>query len=524
MKQLPEAPNLVHLKKQAKDLLRGFKENDPAAIQRFLASLPSAGGVSPAQLSARELHLHDAQSCIAREYGFASWTALKEYVERKALSRLSREEVVKRWLELVYGIEFTGPRPVAAVQLLRERPDLTGDDPYLACAVGNEDLLRKTQADRPEWVNEAGGPMGMPPLIAVTHSGLGRDSAYAEALMSCARLLLDHGANPEQTWTNPQYPDWPLSALYGAAGKNHHPGITRLLLERGANPNDNESLYHSMESADLTCTRLLLEAGAKVDGSNAIGHVLDFDRLEGLRLLLAYGGNPGYRGASDYPIFHAIRRGRSIEHIQMLLDAGADRDAVNSDGQTPYQFALLYGQPEIAALLRGDALPSSLSKEGAFMAACACGDREEVTKQLAETPNIVQRLSQKQLKQLPNLAEQGNFPAVTTMVEAGWPIDVPGGDWKASALNLAVFHGDVAMTEFLLSQGADWQQKHGFGGNVMGTLSHASVNNGDFVHADWVACAKLLIAHGMPLPSDKYEFSDEVTEYFEGLRAAAEAT
>src|SRR6202007_135577 len=100
-----------------------------------------------------------------REYGFASWTALKEHVERKALNKLSREDVLKRWLELVYGAGFTGPRPALAVQLLRERPDLIGDDPYLACAVGNEALLRKTLADRPGWVHEAGGPMRMLPLI-----------------------------------------------------------------------------------------------------------------------------------------------------------------------------------------------------------------------------------------------------------------------------------------------------------------------------------------------------------------------
>jgi ankyrin repeat protein len=276
-----------------------------------------------------------------------------------------------------------------------------------------------------------------------------------------------------------------------------------------------------MESKDLTCTRLLLEAGAKVDGTNAIGHALDYDRLDGLRLLLAHGGNPGFRGASDYPIFHAIRRGRSVEHIRLLLDAGADAGVVNSDGLTPYRFALFYGQTEIAALLRRLEMNDALSNEDAFVAACARGDCEEAMRQLSDTPDLIERLSAKRLQLLPNLAAQGNFAAVKAMVQAGWPVTVCGGDWNASALNFAVYRGDAGMTEFLLAHGADWQQKHGFGGNAMGTLAHASMNNpAEFEQGDWLACAKTLIAHGMPLPPERYEFSEEVTEYFESLRSA----
>jgi len=39
--------------------------------------------------------------------------------------------------------------------------------------------------------------------------------------------------------------------------RNHDPGLTKLLLDAGADPNDDESLYHSLEN--LACTRLLLE-------------------------------------------------------------------------------------------------------------------------------------------------------------------------------------------------------------------------------------------------------------------------
>jgi hypothetical protein len=74
--QFPQSPDLSHLKKQAKDLLRAFSTERPSAMERFGESLPSLRGLSPAQLAAQSLRLHDAHSSIAREYGFASWAYL----------------------------------------------------------------------------------------------------------------------------------------------------------------------------------------------------------------------------------------------------------------------------------------------------------------------------------------------------------------------------------------------------------------------------------------------------------------
>lgn len=56
-RDLPKVPNLDHLKKQAKILLRKLQQRDPAA------------------------KLAGAQHALAREYGFASWPKLKAHVE-----------------------------------------------------------------------------------------------------------------------------------------------------------------------------------------------------------------------------------------------------------------------------------------------------------------------------------------------------------------------------------------------------------------------------------------------------------
>jgi Lon protease-like protein len=83
-KELPERPSLEHLKSQAKDLLEGVRSGAPEALERVRHTLPAARNANAAKIAQLQLALHDAQSVIAREYGFASWAELKAAVERVA--------------------------------------------------------------------------------------------------------------------------------------------------------------------------------------------------------------------------------------------------------------------------------------------------------------------------------------------------------------------------------------------------------------------------------------------------------
>jgi hypothetical protein len=66
LRELPARPNLEHLKKQARLLLRGSLRAEPAAIDRFReAQVQFPTAASP--------KLADAQHVIAREYGFDNW-------------------------------------------------------------------------------------------------------------------------------------------------------------------------------------------------------------------------------------------------------------------------------------------------------------------------------------------------------------------------------------------------------------------------------------------------------------------
>lgn len=543
-KRIPPRPDLGHLKKQAKELLASYRAGDPAACARFHDALPAAHGKPVAAIAGLDLRLHDAQSCIAREYGLASWTELKDLVLARQAQLADPAAAALQWLGLVYAGDIAGgtgrARPSVAARLLDDTPALRGTDPWLACALGDEALLRREIERDPAWVHQPGGPLRLPPLVAVAHSGLLRLPAFRDGLHACARLLLAAGADPNQSVGN----RWPpaslaapdenerLSALYGAAGQNHDAELTKLLLDAGANPDDGESLYHSLEH--IACTRLLLQAGARIAGTHALHRVLDLDNLEALRLLLSHGADPneplGDPSDGPAPLLWAIRRRRSPAHIEALLAAGANPAATTPDGVSAGVLAQRFGLPEVARLLAQAAggAPAPSPAE-AFIAACARADEAAARALQAAHPGLVATLTAQQLQMLPELAAEGCGEAVRLMVRLGWPVATRGGDIDGSALNHAVFRGDAPLARFLLEHGASWTEEHGYGDNVIGSLSWASLNE-PAEGGDWVGCAQALADHGMPpaqpdpqgstgvlIDGRRKWFSDEVTDQLLGI-------
>ncbi|HEY6397028.1 MAG TPA: ankyrin repeat domain-containing protein [Solirubrobacteraceae bacterium] len=321
--------NLGQLRKQAKELVRAARSGDPDALRRL--------GDLPARLAS-------AQLVLAREQGYTSWPALVHALEADVES---------------FVMAATSGRCQRARHLLDARPEIASD-PWARLVLGRG------------WdrnVSASGGPRGWAPLLYVTFSCF--------ASLELARQLLADGADPTVTFHN-EYGDMP--ALYGAAGVVHDPELTELLLEAGANPNDGESLYHSMEADDPACLRVLLEHGADPRGTAALPHAIDYDKLEHVRLLLEAGADPNEGHWAL--LVHAVRRGCGPEMVRLLADHGAQLDRRGGEWSTPpeeyrtaYQNAVLRGHDDLAGLLAELGASTDVAPEDLTVAGLARGER-----------------------------------------------------------------------------------------------------------------------------------------------------
>ena len=229
----------------------------------------------------------------------------------------------------------TSGRCERARRLLEAEPDIA-QDPWARLVLGDG------------WdgdVHEPGGPRGWAPILYVAHSCF--------APVDLARDLLARGADPNATFTN-EYGE--MTAIYGAAGVVHDPALTELLLQAGADPNDNESLYHATEAPDTACLELLLEHGARPEGTAALAHAIDGDKLDHVGLLLAAGADPNEEHWAL--LVHAVRRECGPAMLRLLAEHGAELDRRGGEWSTPpeewrtaYQNAVLRGHDETAALL-----------------------------------------------------------------------------------------------------------------------------------------------------------------------------
>ncbi|NKB66385.1 MAG: GNAT family N-acetyltransferase [Candidatus Latescibacteria bacterium] len=87
---LPPHPSLEQLKKQAKSLFKAFQAADRKVAFRLKQSLSRLSGLSDQEIFHAKISLKDAQYIIAREHGFADWTALKRHVDEiKGQKRLA---------------------------------------------------------------------------------------------------------------------------------------------------------------------------------------------------------------------------------------------------------------------------------------------------------------------------------------------------------------------------------------------------------------------------------------------------
>jgi ankyrin repeat protein len=312
--------------------------------------------------------------------------------------------------------------------ILARHPSIARSSIYVAAILGDEAAIREFLKRAPDTATAKGGPYGWDALTHLCFSRYLRlDAAHSDAFVRSARALLDAGASANTGWfetidhPNPR----PIfeSAIYGAAGIARHAALTRLLLERGADPNDEETPYHVPETYDNTVLRILLESGTLNDRSLTwlLLRKTDWHDLEGVRLVLSHHANPNtVTFFGDNALHHAIRRDNGLEIIESLLDYGAAPAILNTrDGRSAAAMAAHRGRGDVLALFTKRGIALDLSGVDRLIAACATDDRDTVRSLLATASGLEADLVERAGTLLAEFAGVGNTAGVRNLFDCG---------------------------------------------------------------------------------------------------------
>ena len=470
------APSLERLRKEAKKLLRQCHNGDPAALARVRAG--------------EAAKLADVQHALAREHGYESWAALKHDLE-------ARSPLAARIEAFFAAVRDHDPE--RALGLLARHPEIATTDLHAACVAGRADTVAAMLAERPERVDEPHAPDGWPPLA---YACAGRGNALATA-----RVLVERGAK--------------LDALPGAmpplylAFASGNRDVARYLLERGADPDDGESIYHMAEHDDRESLELLRAHGVDVTGPHAPwgntplyflagyreSHPASAAATRGMRWLLEHGADPNVPSgdAKEMPLHRMVELGRGAEAIELFLAHGADPALARGDGRTPYVLAVRAGNASAAEIFRArGAAGGDVAPVDELLGAGRRGDLAEARRILARHPRLFEQIADEDRGAVAQAAEDGREDAVRALVAVGFD-PAWEGPWGGTPLHHAAWRGNLPLVRALLELGApvDVRDRQ-FGSTPIAWAAHGSRH---FRPADddYIAIVDLLLAAGSTL-------------------------
>lgn len=341
------------------------------------------------------------------------------------------------------------------------RPSIS-EDIYTAAVLGDIATVERLLAEDPSRATASAGPRDCNALSYLCFSKyLQRDGATDSRYLQCAKTLLAAGASAVTSgfYDNDHQPkpEWE-SVIYGAAAVAQNGPLTQLLLDHGADPNDEETPYHAPESYDLTALKVLLDSGKLTPGSLAIMLVrkADWHDYGGMKLVLSHAADPNHITIWRFTALHqSVRRDNRIEMIKLLLDHGADPMIPSrADNLPPLAIAARRGRADILALLPDQA--RQLTGLDRIAAACA------LLQPVVIEPSEFDSFHRAAPALLAEFAGNGNTDGVAQLLQLGVPIDAlyQGDAYFAiapdsTALHVAAWRARPDTVRYLIEHGAD---------------------------------------------------------------------
>lgn len=504
-KELPARPSIEQYKKQAKELLKACKVRDPEALHRIKKHHLHLAKLSDIEIPLVKITLADAQLVIAREHGFESWPKFSKHIERLSATTYvaALSDPLAAFIE-ASGVPHDGAWHGSgtlerANAILAACPEVARSNIYNAAILGDDAAVRKFVALDPGVATAKGGPNDWDALTYLCFSRYLRlDKNRSNGFLRAAKALLDAGASANTGWFEKSHqpePEWE-SVLYGAAGIAHHAEMTRLLLERGGDPNDGETPYHAPETHDNDSLKVLVQSG-KLNDDNLAMILLrktDWHDDEGIKWLLENGVKPNHitRWGST-AVHHAVLRDNDRIIFEAFLDHGADPTIVAQPskgnalvpiGKSVIALAAQRGRGDLLELFAERGFPIELQGVERLIAACAMNDAVAAVSIAESEPSLVGELLKEGGTLLAEFAGTANKEGVRQLLDLGVPVTaLYGGDGyfdiaeNSTALHVAAWKAWPDVVKLLIERGAPVNALDGKGRTALALAVRACVDS-----------------------------------------------
>ncbi|OLQ15064.1 Ankyrin repeat domain-containing protein 50 [Symbiodinium microadriaticum] len=330
---------------------------------------------------------------------------------------------------------------VRSAEIREDQQDAAGNELVLAAASGLLETVRfllQAGMDR-DWVDEHD-------FSALMHAA---DAGHSELV----QLLVEAGADKDLQ------DDEGLTALMLAASRGHA-DVVQLLIAAGASKNVRDekwrtALMHAAAAGFAEVARLLVETGADIDLPDVEGY------LKILHMLIDLGVDKDVRDEeSGMTVLMSAADAGHSELVQLLVEAGADKDLQNYEGRTALMLAAESGKTAIVRFLVDSGADVGVRDECygemALMKAVLRGHSEIVRLLLNAGSHIGTNAWDDHLDDaLAKAAVRGSCSIVRMLLEAGADMDAIHENGGTTALMWAAAGGHADVVKLLVDAGAD---------------------------------------------------------------------
>jgi ankyrin repeat protein len=421
---------------------------------------------------------------VARELGFSSWPKLKAAVDAVTASSARLDEFAAASIE---------GRLRTARAIFDTDREIARSSLFAATILSDAEEVRRRLAVNPAAAVAADDVRGWPPLLYACYSHWHQiDPGRGDGLAEVVRLLLDAGASAHTNdGGRPRY----RSALKGSVEVDN-PSVTEVLLAAGANPDDGECIGEAAAHGRHHCLESLLTHGARVTSTWALGAAVWANDPVAMTMLLDALARSG-AAVADHATAALLDAASdaSSEVVEVLLAAGADPEAVDSEGVSALRKAVRSGHMDTAARLRQLGVPDNSTEIEQFLGACLAGDRHQAERLLAERPDLPERLRAEDRALIVEAAGSRPVETIALMLDMGFSVD-DRNDLGERPLHNAAYAGKAEVVRLLLERGCDVNARDDRFSCT--ALAFATVGSGEQGGrpGDWVETVRLLVDAG----------------------------